>query len=539
MTRFLRLLSFISASLLTAYPVLASTLVVSNTNDNGLGSLRAALSSAASGDTIAFGFNFGTIKLVTPLTLTKNVSVNGPNTGFVIISGENSSRVLTINAGIAVTISWIAIQNGSSVLGGCVLNGGTLTLAHSSVSACKIGNQLGGGITVLPTGTLNLNNTTVTNNFAGPWDYSLQMGGTAIVKSPELGVGGGIFNYLGIVNLTNSVISQNFTFGPTAGSTQGGGGGGIFNFGGTVNLNNSSVSENASSVGAGIENDFGTLTIFDSTIANNLAAGTGGGIENETNGTLSLSNSTVWHNGALSSDSAVLLDLGTPPNNSGGGNQCPGPGCIPRVLGSISLKSQQNRDASGSAIPGAVDRAATGVVATLAPAAAGGGIKNVGMAAVSNATISANYSGGGMSNYDGSLVTKNSLFANNTQGNCSVGTFSSGSIASAGHNLSDDATCSSFFVQPGDQNGISAGLDPTGLQSNGGSTQTAAILVSSPGVNAVPVSSCSDVNGIRIATDQRGVVRPQGAACDIGAFEYVSPRPVHAPPLPGNPKARP
>src|SRR5437868_1711708 len=36
-----------------------------------------------------------------------------------------------------------------------------------------------------------------------------------------------------------------------------------------------------------------------------------------------------------------------------------------------------------------------------------------------------------------------------------------------------------------------------------------------------PVSACTDENLVAVTSDQRGVARPQGAACDIGAFELV------------------
>ena len=58
------------------------------------------------------------------------------------------------------------------------------------------------------------------------------------------------------------------------------------------------------------------------------------------------------------------------------------------------------------------------------------------------------------------------------------------------------------------------------ITSNGGPTQTVALLASSSGVNAIPLSSCTDASGNPVTTDQRGVPRPQGNACDIGAFEY-------------------
>ena len=49
----------------------------------------------------------------------------------------------------------------------------------------------------------------------------------------------------------------------------------------------------------------------------------------------------------------------------------------------------------------------------------------------------------------------------------------------------------------------------------GGFTQTIPLLPGSPAVDAVPLEQCS------LAVDQRGVSRPQGKACDMGAYEGV------------------
>ena len=56
------------------------------------------------------------------------------------------------------------------------------------------------------------------------------------------------------------------------------------------------------------------------------------------------------------------------------------------------------------------------------------------------------------------------------------------------------------------------------LAANGGATMTHALVAGSPALDVVPTSDCA-------ATDQRGVSRPQGLACDIGAFERVPPPP--------------
>jgi hypothetical protein len=93
-------------------------------------------------------------------------------------------------------------------------------------------------------------------------------------------------------------------------------------------------------------------------------------------------------------------------------------------------------------------------------------------------------------------------------------------------NLSDDNSCAFVFTAMGDLDNTPAGLDPNDLQNNGGPTQTIALLPTSLAVDAVPwnanpeLSSCTDTARQTIMTDQRGVPRPQGRACDIGAFEF-------------------
>jgi hypothetical protein len=103
----------------------------------------------------------------------------------------------------------------------------------------------------------------------------------------------------------------------------------------------------------------------------------------------------------------------------------------------------------------------------------------------------------------------NTIVVNNGVINCSGGI--SGGIISLGHNLADDDTCE--FTDPSDLVVADAMLGP--LQDNGGPSETHALLPGSPAIDAGSLD-CPPP-----ATDQRGVARPQGAACDIGAVEYL------------------
>jgi hypothetical protein len=142
---------------------------------------------------------------------------------------------------------------------------------------------------------------------------------------------------------------------------------------------------------------------------------------------------------------------------------------------------------------------------------AGGGIFNDGATlTVSNSTFSGNSAtdtGGGITN--GSWVNiKNSIIANSPSGgNCD----DSGTFIVAGVNFSDDITC------PGFTQVTSAQLNLGALANNGGPTQTIALQSGSVAIDAA--TDCTDYAGNPVGTDQRGVTRPQGAACDVGAYE--------------------
>jgi prealbumin domain-containing protein len=107
----------------------------------------------------------------------------------------------------------------------------------------------------------------------------------------------------------------------------------------------------------------------------------------------------------------------------------------------------------------------------------------------------------------GNSALRNTILAGNAGAQCSI----DGTVTS-NNSLSTDATCG--LAGNGNVVGVNPGLGP--LANNGGPTNTRAIGPASIAVNRGGAGCQS--------TDQRGVARPQGGACDIGAFEYRAPR---------------
>ncbi len=145
----------------------------------------------------------------------------------------------------------------------------------------------------------------------------------------------------------------------------------------------------------------------------------------------------------------------------------------------------------------------------------GGGVYNLKNMTLAHVTFSGNSANNGsaITHSDsvgtGVLTLKNVILNQGAAGtNCFVANGSLTKITSAGFNLSSDGSC--LFDQAGDRNSVNPMLGP--LTNNGGFTHTHMLLDGSPAIDA---GQC--VNDL--ATDQRGLPRLQGAACDIGAVE--------------------
>src|SRR5262249_36969293 len=133
----------------------------------------------------------------------------------VTIDAQGQSRILWVAAGADLTISGLALANGSAYTGGGIFNRGTLTLAGCTVSGCKATGSSGGGITNY--GTLTLTDSTLSGNSA-----SLDAGA--------------LYNVGGTLSLTNCTVSGN-----TAQT-----GAALYLIGGTNTLTHCTISGNTS-----------------------------------------------------------------------------------------------------------------------------------------------------------------------------------------------------------------------------------------------------------------------------------------------------
>jgi hypothetical protein len=128
---------------------------------------------------------------------------------------------------------------------------------------------------------------------------------------------------------------------------------------------------------------------------------------------------------------------------------------------------------------------------------------------VLHSTVTANEAavGAGIERLTGTATVLGSILAN-TGNNCA------GTVTSGGYNVVDDATCA--FTAAGDQQNTAPLLGA--LADNGGATPTQLPQVGSPVLDAILAGIAGLCDG-SITVDQRGLPRPAGTHCDIGAVE--------------------
>ena len=443
-------------------------------------------------------------------------------------------RLLAVTNSGDLNLNNIRLSGGIEYYGGNILNAGKLTITATTISGglTAVG---GGGVFNARGGTLSISNSVLSKNVSFN--------------------GGAIMNFDGEVNIENSTISGN----------RSGNGGGLSGLGGLMLIRNSEISTNkADYVGGGIHGQNADVILEDCAILQN-SADDGGGILTDS-GTLSVRTSVISKNkatnrggGMMSRGGMVTISESEMSTNSA----TTGAGLSHAIGGHVTVEdstitSNQSRTQGGGfeLMSGELTIINTTISKNRAGAFGGGIANSNGILQVNNSTItgnSARTSGGGAwlqsavseiveSTITGNTAVKGGGVYRNLGDPIVIGTrlvmkrnLISGNKATSGSetyntDVNPVAPLTTEFNLMGVSNNAGIVGFPLGatdivpavpigsilapLADNGGPTPTHALVAGSPAIDAIPgvLPECA-------GTDQRGVDRPQGAGCDIGAFE--------------------
>jgi hypothetical protein len=549
----------------------ADSLTVMNCNSSGPGSLAGVVANAAADSLITFSLTCSTIPITSPIDFTVPLTIDGPGASALQLDGPQSGDqvMFNVDSDVDVSVSALSIQN--EYLG--ITNEGTLTLSDCAMQNDPSQQQVEA---IENDGTLAVDNCTMTGNGANlNDDFSLGIDneGTASLSGCTMKgfesnfTGGAAVDNEGQLTISACIFKKNVGhFGGAA----------IESGGGSVAITSSRISDNEAinSTGDSIDNDAGTMVISDSTVSHNNGTGgisnagtlsvadssvssndVDGGVDNT--GTLNVTGSVLSHNVGVGIDngggsvtvtgSEISKNFDT--NKRGGGGIYNGKGTMNIADTSVS-DNKSNNGPGGGIYNGGTMSLADSTVSSNSNEGGGGGIDNVGSLHVSDSTISENTvggpggeggggilnqgsgaslvvaastlahndtdnHGGGIKNARGSVTLAGTVVADTSPSDCT------GLITDAGYNLDDDGSCG-FSAGGHSYSDVAPYLGP--LQNNGGPTDTEEPALGSPLLSDIPAGTSADGVTLCPGTDQRGVARPQGSQCDIGAVE-LSPTP--------------
>lgn len=429
-----------------------------------------------------------------------NLIIQGKGKGKTIIDAGGSSRAFNIYHGgfrtpssLNIEIKNLTVTNGFAIES----SGGAL-----AVSWCGIGSGCFGSVQELKLTNLEFKNSRASKN------------------------GGCLF-----IGKENAVILTNVT---VSGCEADGLGGGIYTF--TSTIKNSTITKNTSSSGGGIyitDNSIyqdGIVQLDNVTVSNNYAKDQGGGVYVEDE--LILSSSTVENNRALNSGGGVYLERNTKAtiekssftrnvveidNGSGGG-------VIINNAFSFTAKDttfRENSAAFGGAILSfsATPSITNSTFSANSASKSGGAIymneTDSGVLSINSTTFAnntANTSGAAVYAFKGNMALKNSILQASQGSNC---TFESAAkFATSSSNIISDNSCN--LTNSGNLQNTNAQLGS--FANYGGTTKTHLPKATSPAIDRIESALCP-------VNDQRGVERPQGGKCDVGAIERKSDDP--------------
>jgi len=229
--------------------------------------------------------------------------------------------------------------------------------------------------------------------------------------------------------------------------------------------------------------------------------------------TLTLNNLTIAHGGNLFSNAGAIVNDGTLTvnNSTVANNQATFAGAIlneETLTVTNSTFSDNSADGGGAIFGGGTMTITNSTFSDNASVTGGGGIANDGEASLKN-TIMA----GSTNIFPGNIVPP--VPASNCSGTIADDGYNISDDTTCGFAKTGSAN-------NGDD--VDPLLSSEGLVNNGGPTQTIALTQGSPAIDAIPLADCTDQASPpnRIITDQRGALRPAAGEvqCDIGAYEF-------------------
>jgi len=400
-----------------------------------------------------------------------------------------------------------AALSGDTINFASALTGGTIRLTNGT------GLEINKNLTIVGLGSSNL---TISGDTTTPSDdtadvqvlfiyptWTVNISGLTITKGKG-GYGGGIQNR-GTLILNDVVVSDCVADTSFGYSNYGGG---IYSYSALTMTNSSVVNNEADNGGGGIFlTSEATATLTNVLIDGNHTTntfGSGGGIYIQNTATLNnvtiTNNSTGVNGGGIYGDSSASINV-TITNSLIAGNSSGGQG------GGMYLST---------ATFNLTNVTVSGNQATSASAGAGAGIgfysgilNANNMTIYNNTAFDTSTGGGGLFVGSGTANVTNTILAGNTAPGITPQDCA-GTLTSGNHNLIQNVTGCNISATTDNIIGSSPNLEA--LAENGGPTKTHKLLSGSPAIGAGNNASCA-------STDQRGVKRPQGAVCDIGAYE--------------------
>jgi len=544
--------------------------VITNCTENDL---RAAL---VGGGIVTFDCD-GVLALSGPLFITNDTTLDASERDLTLAEGPvvQEFQLLQINPGVTLVLNHLtltggfargtnsAVGNGSggAGFGGAVWNnagtlqatdctftnnlalGGTGGPGVSGTLALNSGGGGYGGAIYNDAGTLRLTNVVFANNKAQGGQ-----GGSAPSPAPSKGgsggpsYGGAIYSQTGLVIITSCRFISNSApasvpgpangYNPNSGPASAGA---VYCFAGTNVVLDSRFE--GQSVGGGqwfchasagaLYQAAGSLWISDCSFSSNkvtggdgIIIGSGSNAGNADGGAVLLANLGLGQQGqTVLYCNAVISNSCFVGNAVRGGLQGPAPGAAGSGIGgavessgllqmlncTLAANSAKGGDITypgfplSSAYGGAL---AIGATSTLTHVTIAANRADEGAGAGSYGSSSSVALGGGIYVSGGKIYVRNSILSSNVPVN------SSGTLIDDGNSISSDASCA--FTMPGSFNSLDPLLAPLGAY--GGPTLTMPLRPGSPAINAGNEVFC-------LPADQRGVLRPQGSGCDIGAVE--------------------